>query len=54
MAQTERKEVKVVGDQNNTYTSVSSSGAKVNGYLADGSTQGKIENLTMLGTGFNT
>lgn len=54
MAQTERKEVKKPGDLNTSYTSVSASGPKVKGVLADGSHHGLVQNLTILGTGFNT
>lgn len=54
MAQTERKEVKKPGDLNTSYTSVSDSGSRVQGVLANGSTQGLNKDLTILGTGFST
>lgn len=54
MAQTERKQVKAPGALITSLTSVSNSGPKVKGNLPDGSLHGLVQNLTVLGTGFDT
>jgi hypothetical protein len=54
MAQTQRKQVLKPGDKITSLTTVSNSGTKVRGQLADGSLHGLIKNLSIDGTGFNT